>query len=402
MNIVMLIWSYWPGHEGGAERQCRKIVENSPRGLISYTILTSRYSFSSRRIEKGSDFTIVRLGIVAPLENIFKNIVGKILRNSLTGRWQNAVKFWVLLPIVWLSRLVFICELNRWIARNGSEVDIIHVHDSEWLAGVGQLLGQRNNIPVLSKTATSQALPIIGYDVPFRHLLDKLRRRCWFVAQHQKLKDELILQGVARDHVFLIPNGVEIPRDTALPDKGKIALYVGNFSQGTHWKAFDVLIGAWAIAHQQVPDATLFLLGDGDTSPWSALAKKLGCLESVNFCGRTTDPSFWYKKASLFILPSRVEGLSNALLEAQSYGLPCVVSDIPGNRAVVEDHVNGIIFPKDDIPACAKKIALLLKNPDLRLKLGWAARTKMIEKFNIESTVDKLLSVYKIMNKVTV
>jgi glycosyltransferase involved in cell wall biosynthesis len=172
-------------------------------------------------------------------------------------------------------------------------------------------------------------------------------------------------------------------------------LYVGNLSQGAHWKAFDILIQAWAVVSRQIPDAHLTLVGGGDPTPWEALAARLGCRGSLSFAGRTEHPEDFYRRAAAFVLPSRVEGMSNALLEAQSWGLPCVVSDIPGNTAVVSDGVNGLVVPAGDAPALAGALVRLLGDPTLRTRLGAVARRRAEEEYDEERVVSRLIGIYR-------
>lgn len=405
MRVAMLVWSYWPGHEGGAERQCRKLVEQAFGRGAEFLVLTSRYRYAAPAEESTVSARIVRLGLLAPLENKCRDVLERLISRvallcgiSSAGRIRScltAIQFWSMLPIVWSSRLLFIVSLSRWLAHNHRSIDLIHVHESEWLAGVAQFLGNRRNIPVLSKTATARALPTLGFDVPFRAKWNRLRKKCHFVCQHCGQVDDLLASGVESNQIFLLPNGVEIPEHTAQPGKvQEQVLYVGNFSQGSHWKAFDVLLTAWSQVHRRLPQAVLIMVGGGNNSPWKRLAEEYGCCESIVFQGAVPTVSPFYQQAVLFVLPSRVEGLSNALLEAQSYGLPCVVSDIPGNRAVIEDGRNGLVVPVGDAESLAQAIIALLMNHELRIRMGASARSRIIADFSMESVVPKLMQIY--------
>lgn len=403
MRVVMLIWSYWPGHEGGAERQCRKIVRQVAGKDIDFIVLTSRFAFQAIAAEDVMGGKVVRLGAFAPLETLLQKKLSRLLgivtrkceagaQSELYGR---ALLFWLMLPVVWCSRLMFILAVRSWFVKHARMVDVVHVHETGWLAGVAAWLGKRFRIPVLAKTATNPALPKIGYDVPLRGFWHRLRMDCYFIAQHNGLADELIAQGVDRERIFLVPNGVEIPEKTASPQKAGPVLYVGNFSQGTHWKAFDVLIQAWSLVHRQCPDAQLHMVGGGDFSQWQRLATEMGCEDSIHFLGQVPDVSRQYETASFFVLPSRVEGISNALLEAQSFSLPCVVSDIPGNLAVVKNEVNGLVVPVNDSRQFATAILRLIDQPELTKVLGQAGRTRMVRDFSLESVANRLLAVYR-------
>jgi glycosyltransferase involved in cell wall biosynthesis len=82
-------------------------------------------------------------------------------------------------------------------------------------------------------------------------------------------------------------------------------------------------------------------------------------------------------------------------LEAQSWGLACVVSDIPGNCAVVKDGVNGLIVPVGDAASLANAILRLLGDAGLRRQLGNNAREKAQKEFSLEAITDRLLEAYR-------
>lgn len=398
MNVLMVIGDYFPGPEGGAERQCRKLVRALSETGHSCCVLTRCHRFGCVRITKDEGSTICRVGRLWPVFSTFEAIYRKLLLRSCVRdeKTLHTVLFWGLLPFRWLSRLAFLIELRGVIHRLQLRPDVIHVHESGWLAGVGSWLGNVQHIPVLCKVRNTPALDVIGYDVPFRRRWERLRRSACFIALHDQLRIELIDAGIDPSRITVIPNGVELPQpsaDTRNPDE---VLYVGNFFQGATHKGFDVLIRAWGIVHKANATARLTMVGAGDCEAWKKLACEVGCENSISFEGSTTDPGKYYRRAAMFVLPSRHEGMSNALLEAQSYGLPAVVSDIPANRAVVVDGDTGVCYPTEDADALAKQILLLLlDNGAIRIQMGTAARGRIYEAFSVEFVCAKLIRLYQ-------
>ena len=404
MQVWMVIGSYWPAAEGGAERQCRALTRLLGRRGFDCTVVTtrSRYSLPSTEVDQG--VRIRRLGLLFPLEAAVRGGVqavrGGILRRfggraAPAERVGNAVEFWLLLPLVWLARLEFVVEAALALPAGGGESAIVHVHESSWLAGLGAWLARRRRIPVLCKEATFPALGPLGFDTPFRKFLDRQRRLAPYVVMTPAIHASARAAGIPENRLHVIPNGVLIPDEEPTRSGAEPVLYVGNFSQGAHWKAFDVLFDAWAMVQRAAPGARLTVVGGGDRTVWERRLHHLGAGGSVRFAGRVADPAPYYRAASVFVLPSRVEGMSNALLEAQSWGLPAVVSDIPGNVAVVEDGVTGVVVPAGDAKALADAVVRLLQTPELRERLGSAARRRARECFSMESVADRTAALYR-------
>jgi glycosyltransferase involved in cell wall biosynthesis len=102
--------------------------------------------------------------------------------------------------------------------------------------------------------------------------------------------------------------------------------------------------------------------------------------------------------AYAFVLPSDLEGLSMALLEAMSYGLPVVVSDLPENLEVIDNPrlgKAGLSFARADPEALAARLSELLASPELARRLGAMARRVVEEEFAWDAFVSRLEGVYE-------
>ncbi|CAK8711500.1 hypothetical protein GCAAIG_00790 [Candidatus Electronema halotolerans] len=216
-----------------------------------------------------------------------------------------------------------------------------------------------------------------------------------FIALTPAMKDDLVQNHVPENKITIIPNGVSIPAQTAPVEKNSHFLYIGNFSQTAAHKAFDVLLEAWTAFHHHRPAPRLLLLGGGDAEPWQALARQLGCADSVDFLGYQTSLTPFFTQSCCLLLPSRKEGIANALLEAQSWGIPAIVSDIPGNRAVVAHQKNGLIVPVGDSKALAEAMLHLHDSPELRKEYSAAARKRMEDVFALDKVADQTVVLYQ-------
>ena len=117
-----------------------------------------------------------------------------------------------------------------------------------------------------------------------------------------------------------------------------------------HQNGLDVLIDAFSMARGEAEDWTLTLVGEGpERLALEAQVARLGLQQRVDFLGHCRDVSTWLATASVFVLPSRFEGMPNALLEAMAQGLAVVVTDAsPGPLEEIEQGVNGFVVPSED------------------------------------------------------
>jgi glycosyltransferase involved in cell wall biosynthesis len=97
------------------------------------------------------------------------------------------------------------------------------------------------------------------------------------------------------------------------------------------------------------------------------------------------------RNAELLVLPSHIEGMPNALIEAMAAGLPVVGTDVGAVGDVVSDGVTGFIVPPGDVDRLFEVLLELLGDPDLRSRMGQAGRRVAIERFSTERAVDQLL-----------
>lgn len=402
----MLVGSYAPDPEGGAERQCRLLCKEMTTRGFTVDVLTYRHSRAGLRTIEDEGSIVNRFGCLGPYAGkLRKSIEFRAINSTFpndpvsTGAAEKkarSIAFWLALPTTWLSRLQFLFELRRFAVKNRKPFDLLHVHESGWLAGVGVFLGRHWQIPVVCKETTAPALHPIGYDTPFRGTWDRRRRvaDAW-LAQTPSIQADLVSFGIASNIIHLLPNGVMLPSENANPEQSKTVLYIGNLTQGSSWKAFDVLFDAWIRIAKTRKDAKIRVVGAGDPTTWIRPLEEHGVMGSADFPGYAMDTSVFYREAGIFVLPSRIEGMSNALLEAMSWGLPCVVSDIPGNRAVIEHEKDGLIVPVNRADALAEAVIRLMDDPLLRKTLGERARGKVSSEFDIRHVTDRLVGIYR-------
>ena len=207
----------------------------------------------------------------------------------------------------------------------------------------------------------------------FRRLL--YRRADVLTANTTGVMESLVPLFQAR-HLALLPNPLPMPVvPAAVGSAGDRQGFV-TVARLVPQKGIDVLIRALAQTTGATRDWMLTLVGDGPER--EALERQVlqaGLQEKVHFLGYRPDPQTFLLQAGVFVLPSRFEGMPNALLEAMAAGLAVVVTDAsPGPLEVVEAGVSGLVVPSDEPAALADALDRLAAQPQLRERLGAAAR----------------------------
>lgn len=211
----------------------------------------------------------------------------------------------------------------------------------------------------------------------FGRLWDWLRRRVYPLADRVTANSQGALDALAgfveRSRLALIPNPVAIPAVArGKADREAMILAVGRLHRQ---KACDLLLIAFAEFAKEYPDWRLCILGDGaERNTLTVLADSLGISHSVEWMGHVNDPAPFYYRAAIFAMPSRHEGMPNALLEAMAHGLPPVISDCsPGPLEIVAHGQCGLVMHCGDAASLAAALRQLAGNASLRQQLGAAA-----------------------------
>lgn len=144
-------------------------------------------------------------------------------------------------------------------------------------------------------------------------------------------------------------------------------------------KGLDVLVDALPRLSGAAAEWPVTLVGDGpERETLLQQAQDLGVSGRLSCLGFRSDPERFLAEAAVFVLPSRFEGMPNALLEAMAAGLAVIVTDAsPGPLEVVEQGVSGLVVPSDDPVALAAAMESLASDPDRCRRMGDAARARI-------------------------
>ncbi len=362
LKVLMVIPSFYP-LVGGAEKQLEGLSESLLDFGIDPVVLARKVN-GARSKERLKGFDVIRL------PGIFY-------------------------PIPFLLSLFMFCIMRRHSYR------IIHVHtlNSPFWACVliGILLGK----PVLVKITRSG----IGSQLDFyqarwyrRVILRFFMRHVQvIVAITKDIQDTLMSLGIPDDRIVLIPNGVKARFNCDADSYPKLCgnvvtcIYVGRLIPR---KGLEVLLQAWSDAGP--PDnARLIIIGGGsDSDKLKKIARDLSIYDTVCFLGELSqeDVFNWMSKSDIFILPSESEGMSNALLEALSHGLPVIARDIEANFGLVDHGKNGFLF--HGLQDLRDYLKVMISDKDVRGSFGKDSIRRVSEKFSFEKIAASYASLY--------
>ena len=201
--------------------------------------------------------------------------------------------------------------------------------------------------------------------------------------------------GLSPRKLSVIPNGVDyerfasaIPADLmmfGIPQGSPVFITVGRLEQQ---KGIDVLLTAASLVVRDHRDCHFLIVGDGcDRADLEGQAAQLGITISAHFVGERADVPNLLAASTAFVLPSRWEGMSNALLEAMATGLPVVATAVEGSTELVRSGETGLLVPADRSEELATAIRNTLEDAGRARDMAEAAQTVAREGYTAESVV---------------
>lgn len=202
--------------------------------------------------------------------------------------------------------------------------------------------------------------------------------------------------------VYVLPNPCSFkPITENSHPRDKIILAAGSLDR-YHHKGFDNLISIVAPIFKEYPDWQLKIAGSGDKGldHLTTLAKEKNILDKIIFTGFTENISEIMHDSSIFILPSRFEGLPMVLLEAMSQGMACIAFDcVTGPSDIINNNENGLLIEDQNIEEMQQGLRELIDNPELRMKLANKG-IKSLDKYDISEITNRYEMLFnKLTNK---
>lgn len=201
------------------------------------------------------------------------------------------------------------------------------------------------------------------------------------------LDSEIVYNGIDCDRFHKGINGLEIRKRYNLNDD-PIILYVGRI---VPYKGVHLLINAFKLVKQEVPNAKLVIIGEHRIDRYSNELKEMSD-DTIIFIGYISDEELncFYGASTVYATASLLEGFDLPLVEAQACGKPVVAFDIGSHREIVNQNNTGLLVPPRDLGALADAIIKLLRCEDLTRKMGENGRKLVEENFTCERSAEMI------------
>jgi len=194
--------------------------------------------------------------------------------------------------------------------------------------------------------------------------------------------------------------GTRPARDGADAQDPALLLSVGR---AVEKKGYDILLAALALLPKTLAWRFVHIGGGEVLSKLKAQAETLGLTSRITWLGSRAQEEVLakYRESDLFVLPCRIasdgdrDGLPNVLVEASSQGLACISTTVSGVPELLSDGVNGLLIPPEDAQALSAALARAIADPELRLRLGAAAETRVRANFDHKSSIEELTRLFR-------
>ena len=283
-------------------------------------------------------------------------------------------------------------------------IDVIHAHAALPCGHAAGLLSKRLSIPFV---VTVHGLDVFntcflgGIPAAWRRKvsMNVYRAARTVICVSGKVQEILQAGMPAESCSTIVYNGVNSdlfsPNPTEERQVDQEILVVGNLQRS---KGHELVLRALGNLTPSFPQLRCRIIGEGpDRSQFEALARNLGVARQVQFVGRQSrsEVAKAMQRCSVFVLPSGNEGLGCVYLEAMSCGKPVIGCRGQGIGEVIEHEKNGWLIPVDGLEQLVQGLSTLLGSPEVRARIGAAARRTILEKFTLFHQAQDLARIYR-------
>ncbi len=214
------------------------------------------------------------------------------------------------------------------------------------------------------------------------------------IVPSEYLKKVVVAWGIPEEKISVIYNAVSIEDIGSVPEAvaGLVHPTVVTVGRLVPWKGIPGLIDAVVAARASVPTLSLVIVGDGPARAELETYAKARLVNGYTFTGQLSheDTLAVMQAADIFALNTAYEGFSHVLLEASMLGMPILTTPSGGNVELLENETTGLLVPVDSVEAMAQALTRLAGEPELRERLGRAAKSRAETLFGSGTLREKL------------
>ena len=329
-----------------------------------------------------------------PIYKLYNNLGVKIYSADLRQKvWNlrnpNISKFLYISTLPKLKRIV-----------KEFSPDIIHAHYASSYGILSYLLQFKPSI-----------ISVWGsdlYDFPNRNYFNK-----WLLMKAIKSADsvcstsnamrEIILTDFKREECYLTPFGVDINKFTPIKANHD-SFTVGTIKSIERHNGIDIIIDAAKIlVHDlNLSDIQFLIVGKGELlEKMKEKCRKYNLDKNIRFTGYIPHKDIvkYFQKLSVFVAVSTRESFGVSILEAASCGIPSITSNVGGLPEVNENLKTGYLIEANNGEILSEKIIKLYNNDKLRKEMGKKARKRVLDKFDWNQNLEKMITIYRKYNR---
>jgi len=371
MYIVMISDQY-PPIVGGTERQAEKLSRAMSARGHEVRVVTGRWSRQMPAAEESEGVRIQRV--------------------------QTAYSMFGIKGLRKFGQDVFAHSLKRELEAVAQNADVFHVHFVRRAAAVALEVGERRRVPVLVKETSSGAnnsyftLPrsYRGRSLQ-RYFLSHLRHLAVLNASAEREYRELPFADLTIHRAF---NGIDLTQGPPWnSEKGvRRILFLGRIRAV---KGALTLLEAFGLIADRRPDWKLRFCGEGEgLALLRSKVEELSLTERCEIAGRTDAPLRELSQASLLVLPSQAEGMSNTLLEAMAVGVPAVATAVGANPEMLADGC-GWLAPELAARPLAEAIFSATESEEEMQRRGMRAQERARSEYSIQKAAAHYEKIYR-------
>jgi glycosyltransferase involved in cell wall biosynthesis len=350
------------------------------------------FNLSMQLLKRGHAITVITRGGLKSESFCCKSI--RVIRTP----FLMAYPFHVDINGVFVNKLLRECE---------TDFDLLHLH-------MPLVPAVSTSLPIITTFHSPQFVDAQSIDVVnFRGLLLKILGRFDLRIEKSLIKSSGVVSAVSSGvkldleryypvepkKIRIFGNGVpheylNAAQTSSIERDPSSVLFVGRLEHG---KGLLDLIRSMKIVTKKIPNARLVIVGKGPLlNRLKKTIVKLEVSNNIQLKGFHSPDEVLkdYLHASIFVLPSHVEGLATVILEAMACRVPVVATNVRGISEIVESGKTGLLVPKKDPLALANAIIRLLEHPDIRQDLAKSARRLIKEEFTWEKVTDRVVEAY--------